>query len=130
MGAVDDLEESDRRFLKRSVPVAAFIGGLCCFTPVVVVLLGIGSVSYAVALTDLLYYEYRWVFQFAGLAFLLGAVAVHLYMNEGVCSLDEAVRRRRKILNLVGLTLFFGAVAYVVWLYLVVELLGMGLGIW
>ena len=52
------------------------------------------------------------------------------YTNEGVCSLDEAVRRRRKILNLVGLTLFFGAVAYVVWLYLVVELLGMGLGIW
>jgi len=130
MGAIDDLEESDRWFLKRSVPVAAFIGGLCCFTPVVVVLLGIGSVSYAVGLTDLLYYEYRWAFQLAGLSFLLGALAVHLYTNEGVCSLDEAVRRRRKILYLAGIAVTLGAVAYVIWLYLIVELLGMGLGIW
>jgi hypothetical protein len=130
MGALDDLAESDRRFLKRAVPVAAFIGGLCCFTPVVVVLLGIGSVSYAVSLTDLLYYQYRWAFQFAALTFLLGALAVHLYTDEEVCSLDEAVRRRRKILNLVGLSLFLGAVAYVLWLYVVVELLGLALGIW
>jgi len=130
MNGVDDLEESDRRFLKRSVPVAAFIGGLCCFTPVVVVLLGIGSVSYAVSLTDLLYYEYRWAFQLAALGFLLAALGVHLYTNERVCSLEEAVRRRRKILNLLGVTVILGALAYVVWLYIVVELMGFALGIW
>lgn len=125
-----DLTETDRRFLKRVVPVAAFIGGLCCFTPVAVVLLGIGSVSYAIALTDLLYYEYAWAFRLAGLAFLLSAFVVHLYANKGVCSVDAAVRRRRKIINLLGIVISLGVFAYVVWLYVIVELVGLILGIW
>lgn len=125
-----DLTETDRRFLVRFVPVAAFIGGLCCFTPVVVVLLGIGSVSYAVSLTDLLYYEYAWAFRLAGLTFLLSAFVVHLYVNEDVCSVNVAFRRRRQILNLLGVVLTAGAIAYVVWLYVIVEIVGLLLGIW
>lgn len=125
-----DLGPDEKNFLKTIVPVSAFIGGLCCFTPVVVVLLGIGSVSYAASLTDLLYYEYRWVFQAAGLAFLLGGLCVYLYSSGEVCSLDDAVRKRRKILNLVGISVALGALAYIFWLYVVVELIGIALGIW
>ncbi len=128
--ASDELSEVDRRFLKRSVPVAAFIGGLCCFTPVVVVLLGLGSVSYAASLTDLLYYEYAWAFRLAGLTFLLGAVGVHLYTNRGVCSVAAARRKRQAILNLVFTAVTVGAVAYIVWLYVIVEIVGLVLGIW
>lgn len=123
-------EATDLQFLKRYVPITAFIGGLCCFVPVVTVLLGLGSVSYAVALTDLLYYEYRWAFQLAGLGFLLAALVVHLYANEGVCSVDAAVRKRRKIVNLLFLSVTMAVAAYVIWLYVVVELAGMALGIW
>lgn len=126
----DALTDSDRRFLGLSVPIAAFIGGLCCFAPVVVVLAGIGSVAYAASLTDLLYYEYAWAFRLAGLAFLLGAAAVYLYTNEDVCSVDAAVRKRRKIVNLLGVALVAGTVAYVVWLYVIVEIIGLLLGIW
>lgn len=126
----DELSDADRRFLKLSVPIAAFIGGLCCFAPVVVVLAGIGSVSYAVSLTDLLYYEYAWAFRLAGLAFLLAAFVVYLYTYEGVCTVDGAVRRRRKILNLLGAAVVLATVAYVVWLYVIVELIGWALGIW
>ncbi|TYL40060.1 hypothetical protein CV102_00310 [Natronococcus pandeyae] len=130
MAGSEELTETDRRFLVRFVPVAAFIGGLCCFTPVAVVLLGIGSVSYAVSLTDLLYYEYAWAFRLAGLTFLLSAFVVHLYVNEEVCSVDVAVRKRRQILNLLGVVLTAGAIAYVVWLYVIVEIVGLLLGIW
>ena len=130
MTAADELTDADRRFLTLSVPVAAFIGGLCCFTPVAVVLLGIGSVSYAASLTDLLYYEYAWAFRLAGAAFLLTALGAHLFVSGSVCSVDDAVRKRRTVLNLVGVTLTVGAVAYVVWLYVVVELVGLALGIW
>ncbi|MFB6299727.1 MAG: hypothetical protein ABEH65_05650 [Halobacteriales archaeon] len=130
MLSVDDLTGSDRRFLSLSVPIAAFIGGLCCFTPVVVVLLGLGSVSYAIALTDLLYYEFRWVFQLAGLTFIVGAVGVYFYTNEGVCSVDAVVRKRRKILNLLGVALLLAVFGYVIWLYVIVEFLGLLLGIW
>ena len=128
--AADELTDSDRRFLRRSVPVAAFIGGLCCFTPVVVVLLGLGSVSYAASLTDLLYYQYAWAFRLAGLAFLLGAVGVHLYTNRGVCSVSTARRKRQAILNLVFTAVTVGAVAYILWLYVIVEIVGLVLGIW
>lgn len=126
----DRLSDPDRRFLKRAVPAAAFVGGLCCFTPVAVVLLGVGSVSYAVSLTDLLYYEHAWAFRFAGLGFLLSAVAFHLYFREGVCTLDEAKRQRNRILNLLGVAVVLGVVAYVLWLYVFVEIAGHLLGIW
>lgn len=111
------------------MPIAAFIGGLCCFTPVAVVLLGIGSVGYAASLTDLLYYQYAWAFRLAGLAFVLGALVVHLY-TSGVCGVDAARRQRQRILNLAVLTLSFAVLAYVVWLYVVVEIVGLLLGIW
>lgn len=120
----------DKRFLKISAPVAAFIGGLCCFVPVVTVLFGLGSVSYAIALTDLLYYDYGWAFRLAGLGFLLSALAVYFYQNEGVCSIEDTKRNRRKIINLTAATIGLGAILYVVWLYVIVELIGIGLGIW
>lgn len=126
----EELTDSDWRVLKLAVPIAAFIGGLCCFAPVVVVLAGIGSVSYAISLTDLLYYEYAWAFRLAGLAFLFGALVVYLYTSEEVCSVDAAVRKRRRIGNLLGVAIIFGTVAYVIWLYVVVELVGLALGIW
>lgn len=126
----EELTDTDRRFLKRVVPVAAFVGGLCCFAPVAVVLLGIGSVSYAISLTDLLYYQYAWAFRLAGLAVLLCGFAVHLYTNEGVCSVDAAVRRRQKIVTLLVVTVSLGIFAYVIWLYVIVEIIGLVLGIW
>lgn len=122
--------DADVRFLGVSVPVAAFVGGLCCFAPVVTVLFGLGSVAYAASLTDLLYGQYRWAFRLAGLGVLGTAFLLHLYTNKGVCSVDSAVRRRRELLNLLGLTLLLGAIAYVLWLYVIVELLGLALGIW
>lgn len=68
MGESTAIPDDDRRFVGITVSIAAFIGGLCCFTSVGVVLLGLGSVSYAASLADLLYYEYAWAFRLAGLA--------------------------------------------------------------
>lgn len=129
MSTDGEITGSDRHFLTISVPIAAFIGGLCCFTPVVVVLVGLGSVSYAITLTDLLYYEYRWAFQLAALMFLLSATGIYLYTYENVCSVDEMVRKRRKILNLLGIAISLAVIAYVIWLYVIVELIGLALGI-
>jgi hypothetical protein len=124
------LTDSDRQFLGISVPIAALIGSLCCLTPVVTVLLGIGSVTYAASLTEVLYGEYWWAFQLAGLGFLGAAFTVHLYTNKNVCSVDAAVRRRREIINLISVTLTLAAIAFVVWEYVIVELVGIALGIW
>lgn len=129
-GAGDELTADDKRFLSLAVPASAFVGGLCCFTPVVTVLLGLGSVSYAASLTDLLYYQYAWAFRLAGLTFLAGALGVYLYRSEGICSLDDARRSRRRLVNLIAITVALSGLAYILWLYVIVELLGLALGIW
>ncbi|MEM4781030.1 MAG: hypothetical protein QXG03_05665 [Halalkalicoccus sp.] len=126
----EELTGEDKRFLSIAVPASAFVAGLCCFTPVVTVLLGLGSVSYAIALTDLLYYQYAWAFRLAGLSVLLLALGIYLYRSEGVCSLDAARRKRRRIVNLVAISVALAGLAYILWLYVIVELAGLALGIW
>lgn len=92
-GGVDGDRRGRSAVLSGISPRRVFIGGLCCFTPVVFVLSGVGSVSYAAGLTDVLYYEYRWAFQLAGLGFFTAAFEAHSYSTKGVCSLETAVRK-------------------------------------
>jgi hypothetical protein len=65
-----EISKEQKSFLKKIIPFSAFVGGLCCFTPVVLVLLGISSVTFAISLTDLLYGQYVWVFRGSALLFL------------------------------------------------------------
>lgn len=124
------LEAEQKKILKKVAPVTAFIGGLCCFTPVVLVLLGLGSVAYAASLSDLLYGSYKWVFRGVALLLLLSTLAWYFYKKENVCSIDEFKRKRRKIINFTLLTLVVAIIIYIVWLYVIVELIGLFLGIW
>ncbi len=124
------LDTKQRSFLKKFVPTAAFIGGLCCFTPVVLVLLGISTVSFAASLSDTLYGQYRWAFRGTALAFLLASLWWYFYRVEKVCTWDEVKRKRNRIMNMVALTLIIGILAYVIWLYVIVEYAGILLSIW
>ena len=124
------LEKSDKSFLKKIVPIAAFVAGLCCFTPVVLVLFGIGTVAYAASLSDLLYGSYKWFFRGVALLFLFGALFWYFYKKKNICTFDEAVKQRRRIINLTLITLILGIIVYIVWLYGVVELIGIFLKIW
>lgn len=125
---LSELTPTRRRFLRRYVPATALVAALCCLTPVAIVLVGMASVSYAAGLADVLWGQYGWVFQLAGLLFLLGAVGVHLYGHEEVCSLDDAVRKRRLITNFVVIALLLSVLAYALLMF-VVEVAGMALGI-
>ncbi len=125
MNAIDEL-----RKLKGVLSISAFLGGLCCFTPVVLVLLGLSSVSFAASLSDTLYYGYRWAFRGVALVALLLGLAYYFYKKEGVCSLDEAKRQKTRIINITLLALIAGTLLYIFWLYVVVEIIGVLLGIW
>ena len=54
------------------IPVV--VASLCCLTPIIIVLFGLGSASLAAYLADTLYGDYKWVFRIVGLV-LLGIVA-------------------------------------------------------
>lgn len=110
------------------IPVV--VASLCCLTPVVLVFFGLGSVSIVASLADTLYGTYKWVFRIAGLVLLGLSLVWYLRREKGICTLDEAKRRRNEIYNIVGITLTVGVVGYFLWLYVVVEYAGKWLNIW
>jgi hypothetical protein len=124
------LSDDQKKFLKKVVPATAFLAGLCCFTPVVLVFFGLSSVAFAASLSDTLYGSYKWVFRSASLVLLLIAMGWYLYKKEGVCSFDAVKRKRRKIINFVLLGISVAILVYVLWLYVIVEAIGLVLGIW
>ncbi|MEX0917866.1 MAG: hypothetical protein WDZ93_01815 [Candidatus Paceibacterota bacterium] len=111
-----------------SVPVV--VASLCCLSPVILVLAGLGTVGVAASLADTLYGEYKWYFRAAGLIALAASMVVYLRRTKGICTIDEVKRRRNEIINLVALTLTAGVIGYVFFLYVVVHYAGVWLSIW
>ncbi len=102
---------------------------LCCLSPVIIVLLGLGTVSFGSSLADTLYGEYKWVFRSVGLILLFIALFLH-FRKKGVCTLDQAKRRKNEIINTVLVTLFAGIVGYMFFLYVVVHYIGVWMDLW
>ena len=117
------------RDLLRIVGLPVVMASLCCLSPVILVLLGISTVTAAGSLADTLYGDYKWVFRGVGLLAL--ALSLLLYFRRrGVCTLDQAKRRRNEILNTALLALIAGVAGYAFFLYVVVEYVGVWLGVW
>ncbi len=110
------------------IPVA--LASLCCLSPIILVLLGVSTVSFASSLADTLYGDYKWVFRAVGIVTLLGSLAYYLYRQKGVCSLDQLKRRRNEIINYIALTIVVGVLGYLFFLYVVVHFIGVWLSIW
>ena len=124
------LTKKEKSFLKKFVPLAAFFGGLCCFAPVFLVFFGLSTITFAASLGDTLYYGYKWAFRGFALLFLLLALGWYLYKKEGVCSLNALKRKRRRIANFVLITICLAVLVYILWLYVIVEVIGIVMGIW
>lgn len=111
-----------------SIPVV--IASLCCLSPIILVLLGVGSVTFASSLTDSLYGEYKWYFRLAGVLAMAVSLLFYFRRTKGVCTIDEAIRRRNEIINTVALTVIAGVAGYMFFLYVVVHYIGVFLNIW
>lgn len=83
--------------------LAGLLGISCCVSPVVLVLLGLSSVSFAISLGNTLYYGYGWYFR--GAAILLAVVGVvGILRARRACSLRGA-RQQCKLLLTVLVTM-------------------------
>ncbi len=110
------------------IPVV--IASLCCLSPIIFVLIGVSTVSFASSLADTLYGDYKWVFRSVGLLALLGAFYFYLTRTKGICTIDEAKKRRNEIINYLAITLITGVLGYLFFLYVVVHYLGVWLNLW
>jgi hypothetical protein len=110
------------------IPVV--LASLCCLSPVVLVLLGVSTVSFASSLADTFYGEYKWVFRGVGMLALIGSLAFYLRRTKGICTIDDVVRRRNEVINYLALTVIAGVLGYIFFLYVVVHYLGVWLMLW
>lgn len=110
-----------------ALPVIA--ASLCCLSPVILVVLGLSTVSFAASLADTFYGEYKWVFR--GVGFLLLMVSVFFYLRKkNICTLDQVKRNRNKVINTIVMALIVGVFGYLFFLYVVVHYIGVWLHIW
>jgi len=124
----NNASQSDRKGILALSGLAAFIAGLCCMTPVVMVLLGISTLAAANDLGNVLYGEHRWAFRIVALAALAAALVIY-FRRRGVCSLDQARRERRRIINTSLVVLIAASGLYLLWNYAAVHYWGIAVGL-
>ena len=108
----------------------AIFASLCCLSPVILVLLGLSTVSFASSLADTLYGDYKWYFRGAGLVLLAIALVYYFRRAKGICTIDEAKKRRNEIINIVAISLITAILGYIFFLYVVVHYIGVFLNLW
>ncbi|PIR52524.1 hypothetical protein COU76_06045 [Candidatus Peregrinibacteria bacterium CG10_big_fil_rev_8_21_14_0_10_49_10] len=117
------------RDIFRIIGAPVVFASLCCLSPVILVLLGISTVSFAGSLADTLYGDYKWIFRGVGLLLLIISLVLY-FRKRGVCTLDQAKRSRNKIMNTVLMSLIVAIAGYFFFLYVVVHYIGVWLQIW
>jgi hypothetical protein len=110
--------------------IPVLIASLCCLSPLILVALGLATVSFATSLTDILYGEYKWYFRVAGLLALCISFVVYTRRKVGVCTIDEAIRKRNELINKFMIFLITSILAYIFFLYVVVHYVGVFAGVW
>ncbi len=128
-GLIPSTKPALRDILKiSSLPVV--FASLCCLSPVILVLLGLSTVSFASSLSDTLYGDYKWYFRGVGLILLLIALVFYFRRTKGICTIEEAKKRRNEIINVVAVSLIVAILGYMFFLYVVVHYVGVFLNLW
>ncbi len=111
-----------------SIPVV--VASLCCLSPLILVALGLSTATFAASLSDTFYGTYRWAFRGVGLILLVWSLFLYFRRKKGICTIDEAKKRRQEIINTSMLVLICGSLGYIFFLYVVVHYAGLPFGIW
>ena len=118
------------RPLAKIIAASAVTASLCCLPSVIwVMFAGSSAIVAADQLSNDLYYS--WVrFALYGVSFCMVSYGLVLYFrNQGVCTLDDAKRERRSVVN-TSLAVFTAAITvYLVWNFVILEIVGIAIGL-
>ena len=130
----DSEEENQPNKLWKIVAGSSIIASMCCLPSVVLVMFGIATVSTGAALSDTLYWGddgYAW-FRPMMLAIASITVCVGLvfyFRSQGICTVDQAKRERRKIINTSLLIIIISYLSYLLLNYVILTEIGILFGI-
>jgi hypothetical protein len=125
---------NDVKSLWKWISGSAFLASMCCFPSVVLVLFGLASVSSAAALSNDLYWGTNGFGWFRPVLLSLSAALVVLglvlyFRKDGICTLDEAKRQRKRILNTSLLVFLLFAATYIVFNFVILTEIGVALNL-
>ena len=122
-------ETLERKSLIKLISGSALIASMCCLPSVVLVLFGLASVSTGAALSDTLYWGengYGWfrpLMLISALAFAVIGLIIH-FRSKGICTLDQAKKERRKIINTSLFVLVISYLTYLLFNYVILTEIG------
>lgn len=127
-------QQNPVRVLWKYIAGSTIVASLCCLPSVVMVMLGLATVSTGAALSDTLYWGGEGFGWFRGTMLLIAAICVatglvFYFRNQGICTLDQAKRERRKIINTSLLVLSSTYVIYLLFNYVFLTELGIAVGL-
>ena len=102
-------EIKDNKKLLYAGGIAGFIASLCCVGPIILVLLGVGSVSTALSLG-----KFTWLF--TTIALLFFGVAIFLYLKKKKCCNIKGIKQQWKIMLVSFLVLVIFLIILKYWL--------------
>ena len=125
---------NDVKSLWKWIGGSAFLASMCCFPSVVLVLFGLASVSSAAALSNDLYWGTNGMWWFRPLLLTLSAGLVALglvlyFRSDGICSLDEVKRQRKRIINTSLLVFSLSTIAYILFNFVILTEIGVALNL-
>ena len=123
---------NDVKSLWKWIGGSAFLASMCCFPSVVLVLFGLASVSSAAALSNDLYWGTNGLWWFRPLLLTLSAGLVALglvlyFRSDGICSLGEVKRPRKRIINTSLLVFSLSTIAYILFNFVILTEIGVAL---
>lgn len=128
----NDAENS--RSLWKVVAGSSIIASMCCIPSIVLVMFGLATVSTGAAISDTLYWGedgYSWFRPLMLILALIAAIVglIFYFRNQGICTLDQAKRERRKIINTSILVIIISYLSYLLLNYVILTEIGILLGL-
>jgi len=127
-------KDNPLRSLWKVIASSTLIASMCCLPSVVLVMFGLATVSTGAIISDTLYWGedgYAWFRPLMGLLALtsVGIGLVFYFRNQGICTLEQAKRERRKIINISLLVLGVTYISYMLFNYVILTEIGIQLGL-
>ena len=132
--SLESNEQESTRSLWKLVASSSIIASMCCLPSVVLVMFGIATVSTGAAISDTLYFGedgYSWfrplMLTIASITVITGLV--FYFRNQGICTMDQAKRQRRKIINTSILVIIISYLSYLILNYVILTEIGILFGL-
>ena len=133
MGQESILDEgilSETKSLWKVIGLGAVTASMCCLPSVVWVLFaGSSAIIAADQLSNNLYFGIARPIVYAIAIAMVGVGLVIHFRSRGVCTLDQAKKERRRIINTTLAVMTSTFVIYFIWNYIILELVGIALGL-